>query len=456
MKACLFILFIIFQLDSFAQTLPHFTPLRYDEDYSWLQKVKERKGYQNLKFIPINQKAPAFISIGGETRLQYFYSKNEEWGDAGNPDHGYLLNRTLLHANLQAGKQFRTFVQLQSSTTIGRKSPGPVESNALEFHQAFMEWKWTTKKQSTLTVRAGRQELQYGSQRLISVREGPNNRQSFDLAKIIFHTHNTQADLLYGHYVMAKKGWFNDVVNRQNSIWGIYVAQKKIPVIENADLYYLGLWKERARFDNASGEEYRHSVGARIWRNTGNWIYDLEALVQFGTIGTQKIQAWTASINTSYTFQQTIFSPEIGVKTELISGDQRRGDQVLQTFNPLYPKGAYFGLAALIGPANLIDIHPSITLSLSNQWEMAIDHDLFWRYSKQDGLYGVNGTLIYSGTGTTEKFIGGQTTLSMTGKFSEYLNLRAELTWFEAGNYLKAAGSGKNILFTGITTQFKF
>jgi len=42
------------------------------------------------------------------------------------------------------------------------------------------------------------------------------------------------------------------------------------------------------------------------------------------------------------------------------SGDNNPNDKDLQTFNPLFPKGKYFGELSLLGPYNLINLHPSI------------------------------------------------------------------------------------------------
>ena len=90
----------------------------------------------------------------------------------------------------------------------------------------------------------------------------------------------------------------------------------------------------------------------------------------------KNISGWTASLNASYKFNEIKLKPELGLKTEIISGDRKVGDDKLQTFNPLFPRGAYFGLAALIGPANLVDVHPSVSLNLSNKINLDIDYDI--------------------------------------------------------------------------------
>jgi hypothetical protein len=49
----------------------------------------------------------------------------------------------------------------------------------------------------------------------------------------------------------------------------------------------------------------------------------------------------------------------------------------LQTFNPLFLKGAYFGQVAFFGPANLIDLHPSLKIHVAKHLELIADWDFF-------------------------------------------------------------------------------
>ncbi|MEI9810495.1 MAG: alginate export family protein [Bacteroidota bacterium] len=144
------------------------------------------------------------------------------------------------------------------------------------------------------------------------------------------------------------------------------------------------------------------------------------------------------------------------LKTEWISGDAKYGDSKLQTFNPLFPRGGYFGLVSLIGPANLFDIHPSLTLDLSKKVVLNMDCDIFWRYSKNDGIYGPNAVLIYPGNNTSHKFIGKQFSTDLVYSPTKFLYFRTEFTWFKAGGFLKEVSPGKDILFSAVTVQLKF
>jgi hypothetical protein len=452
------ILFVLVSLESLAQELPPFRALRYEEDYRFLRADSSRTWYEKLKYTPLSQNGQAYISLGGEVRYQYFRFRNEDWGEQPEDRDGYVLTRYLAHADLRTGRYLRAFVQLQSSLANSREFlPPPVEENQLDLHQAFVEVIPAAGRWGQLTLRLGRQELRYGSQRLVSVRELPNNRQAFDAAKAVLAGKRYSLDAFYSHYVRARKGIFDDRLSGAIRLWGLYGVGKAMPWGGNLDLYYLGLWKKSVVFDDGAGEELRHSAGSRVWGGNAIWQYDLEGVYQFGTVGGKSIGAWTLSSNVSYKLPALRFDPEIGLKAELISGDAIREDNHLQTFNPLFPRGAYFGLAAFIGPANLCDVHPSLALDLvPDKLTLTMDYDAFWRYSRNDGIYNQSATLIYSGEGTTGRFIGHQSALDLTCTPNRHLLLRAESTWFSAGEFLRQASPGKNIWFGGLTVQFKY
>ncbi|WP_369013947.1 alginate export family protein [Flavobacterium anhuiense] len=448
----LLLLGIIFSAN--AQQKPVFQRLRYEDDFTYLKADSTKTLYERINYIPLGKNDRYYASVGGEVRLQYTYTVNNKWGDEADDD-GYLLSRYLFHANVQLGV-FRTFFELQSSLANGKTDPSPVDENQLDIHQAFLDIDFIKEENEQLTLRSGRQEMIYGSQRLVAVREGPNSRLAFDAVKLFYKKNNWQSDAFFTHPIANKQGTFNDSFNENAKFWGSYTVIHKVPFIQNIDLYYLGLWKSRSVFDDAIGEENRQSIGTRIWKNKGTWKYDFEGVYQFGNINQKTISGWTLSSFACYTFENIKYTPEIGLKTEIISGDKSSGDAHLQTFNPLYPRGAYFGLVALIGPSNLIDVHPSINFSLSEKWTLGIDYDIFWRQTLSDGIYAPNMQLLYSGKNTTERFIGSQLISNVNYDMNNHLGFTLETGWFNAGSFLKEVGSGKDYFYAALTAQFKF
>lgn len=429
--------------------------LRYNEDYSVLKNDTSKNWYKATKYILLKNSNSSYISIGGEYRYQLQYFKNEDWGDASKKEYTAIYNRLLLHGDFHIGKRFRFFGQLVSTTVAGKEtSIRSIDGNRLDIQQIFADFSLLNNSKSKLVLRAGRQEFLYGSQRLIAVREGPNNRLNFDAVKVFYKKSDLQIDLFYSQPVRNRTGVFDDPINHAEKLWNIYVVVNRLPVIHNADFYYIGYQNRNKSFNTIAATENRHSIGARLWKNEKVFQYDIEALYQFGKISEGTIDAYTASANITYQFSQVTFTPVIGLKTEVISGDKSATDKKVNTFNPLFPRGAYFGLAALIGPVNLIDFHPSVEIKLHRKISLVADYDMFWRYSVADGIYGANAALLYPAA--INKHIGNELGISIEYTPIQYLKITPEFTFFKAGSYLKEVSAGKDIVFAAITIQLKF
>ncbi|MGM9475948.1 alginate export family protein [Pedobacter sp. GSP4] len=456
MKKIIPICLILLSHFAFGQTVA-FKSLRFDEDYSLYAKDTTKNAYRALKFTPLSKDGAQFISFGGELRSQYFKYQNPDWGDGTKDPDGFVLSRYLLHADLHLGKYFRTFAQLQSSLSSGEADQAsPVNENPLELHQVFADGLLPLRAGSSIALRVGRQELSYGSQRLVSVRDAPNNRQSFDGVKILLRTKKIKTDLFYSHYVQAKTGIFDDRYSSGTKFWGAYFSTAKIPLLDQLDVYYLGFERAESKFDDVKGKEKRHSVGVRISGIKSMFEYDIESLYQFGDVAALNISAWTLSAHLSLKLSEHGLQPKVGIKSEMISGDKQYGDGRLNSFNPLFPRGGYFGLAALIGPSNLFDVHPYIEILLAKNLVLTQDYDIFRRMETTDGIYAVNGRLLYSGKTSDSKDIGTQLGTALEYNPSRFLYLRGEFTWFNTGNYLKQVSGGKDILMYGLTATFKF
>jgi len=432
--------------------------MRYDDNYEYLRDSSNSDWYDKMKYTSLNKSRTDYLSVGGEVRYQYFRFKNEDWGDAPTDEDGFTLSRYLVHADVHINQSLRMFVQLQSSLSDGRVGEIPSgERNELDLHQAFADLTLFRRHASALYLRFGRQEMSYGASRLVSVREGPNNRQAFDGGKLLYVSPRFKADAFFTDYVAGKEGIFNDQVwNNNTRFWGTYFMWNDVSVIQNLDVYYLGIREKTSQWNDLEGRELRHSLGTRIFGKRERVTYDFEGVYQFGNMASAKVEAWTLSSNASYKLGNREESTSIGLKTEVISGDRKRDDGKIQSFNPLFPRGAYFGYAALIGPSNIFDLHPSWSIPISKSFESDVDYDLFWRYSSSDGIYSQDATMIYPAGSFRGKFIGHQISGNIEFVGSDHVFVRTEVTWFHAGEYLKTVGPGKDIFFIGITTRFRF
>jgi hypothetical protein len=454
-RLCFTWVFLLAMKTLFAQDVA-FKPLRYEEDNAKFKNDSSGSPYRKVKYIALDTNS-SYLSLGGEVRYQYFKYKNPGWGTEPKDRDGFLLKRILAHADVHIGKRVRIFSQIQSSLIAGSVGPkSPVDENPLNMHQLFVDFSLSKKMEKSILLKLGRQELSYGSQRLISVREGPNNRHAFDALRLIITQNNVRADAFYSTYVKARNIVFGERVwDRSSQLWGSYIALNYTSQVPNLDVYYFGV-KNDAIFVDAQGKDQRHSIGTRLWKKVGKVNYDLEAVYQFGSLSKSRIKAWTASLNAFSQLKTFPFAPVIGLKTELISGDKAYDDLRINTFNPLYPRGAYFGLASLIGPYNLSDLHPYIEFELGRIVTWSVDYDMFWRMSSNDGIYAVNGSLIHDGRNINVKEIGDQLGTDVSVQLNPFLFCSLEFTHFNAGKFLQKAGMGKDIYMTGITIAVKF
>src|SRR5213083_1509460 len=174
---------------------PAFQTLRYNEDWSFLHDSSRRTDCLDpVKFIPLDG-TNIYVSFGGEARLKYERYDEPVFNQKPADNDGFLLQRYLLHADVQLGSHFRAFGQLQSSLEDFRSGGSrPTDRDDLDAHQAFFDARTSWRDGNEVTLRAGRQEMAYGSQRLISVRDSPNNRLAFDAARVLIHFGEWRAD----------------------------------------------------------------------------------------------------------------------------------------------------------------------------------------------------------------------------------------------------------------------
>lgn len=457
MKTRVLWLMILFGITGVAdgQEFPVFETLRYNEDYSNVDTDSAEYRYARLKHLALSPEK-VWLSLGGSARYQFIKVENEDWGETPESTDGYGLARHLFHVDFHAGKRLHSFMEFQSGLALGKRDVSALDQNPIELHQIFVDYDLIKRPgNGRITLRVGRQEQVYGAQRLVSTRNGLNTRQAFDGIKVLYASRQNDLDVFYEHFVIARKGSFNDSGEKAVRLWGAYWVKRNIVIDANLDLYYLGLYKAQAEFDDGAGKESRHSIGARAWKQSGRLTFDVECLYQFGRVGKQSIYAWTGSIKSVYFFPGR-FNPKLGLKTEIITGDQHYDDHTINTFNPLFPSGAYFGLAAMLGPSNLIDFHPSLSLTLFRQLEWNFDYDIFWRHSLQDGIYTNNGRLIYTGRENLYRFIGSQLSTDFSFTPCRFIALSAEFKWFICGNFLERAGEAENILFGMLSSTFTF
>jgi len=435
--------------------------LREDDDWSFLADQTLRQDFWDpIKYIRLR---PArndwFLSMGGEARYIWEQIGNDNWGQAPFMN-GYFNQRYMLFFDVHYGRHVRTFFELKSGLNYDRiGGPRPIDEKKLDFQAGFLEL-GTGSAENSIKFRVGRQELEYGSGRLIDVREGPNVRLSFDGFMIKSKLGSWHIDGFALRPDKDNPGFFDNVPNHAVSFWGVY-STRALPRKTTLDVYYLGLDRRKATFERGTAQEVRHSLGARVSRAIATekpaWDFDYEGLWQFGTFGTNDIRAWTVATETGYRFPTIHLKPRFSLKSDISSGDHP-GSHTLGTFNPLFPKGNYFGVLATTGPGpiNFIDVHPHIETSLPHNVTFSADWIFQWRQSVTDGVYAVPGFLIRAADGSRARFVGHRPGTEVRWQATPHMWLQADYGIFYAGRFLKETKPGRNLNYWALWVGYKF
>jgi hypothetical protein len=433
--------------------------LRENEDWSFLQDRALRTDFWDpIKYIPLGPDG-WYLTIGGEVREVLEQVGNDDWG-AQPYSNRFFLQRYMAHTDWHLGKHFRVFAQLKSGLESYRQGgPRPIDEKKLDFEAAFFEI-GATQKKNWIVLRVGRQELNYGSGRLVSVREGPNVRQSFDGAKIRSKAGAWNVDGFAVRPDLDKPGFFDNVPNHQTAFWGIYATRpwrRKV----SFDTYYLGEYREGATYNRGTATELRHTVGGRLWRPIAvkerGVDFDHEGVIQFGSFGADNIWAWTFASDIGYSLTDLPLRPRFSLKSDVSSGDNP-GAHTLGTFYPLFPLGNYFGVLADTGPGpvNFIDVHPRIATQFPHGVSVSMDLVVQWRESLNDGVYAVPGFLLVPADGSRARFVGYRPGIEVRWQIDRHAYLQADYGVFYAGQFLKEASPGRNINYAELWAGYKF
>lgn len=316
-------------------------------------------------------KAFPVVAFGGEVRQKVEANSNPGFGLVPSDGNGFVTMETRLAANadVRLAPAVRLYGEVAHASQWGRDSgPRPFDESDLSAIAAYVEL--DDSEAGDVVARIGRQPLAFGSFRLSSIRNGVGTRRSFDAARVSAPLGSAKLDAFYGREVQVGDGIFDDAAGvlggppRGPAFWGVYAeiepAKGESP---GFDAYYFGLGRDDAVYADASGDETRHSLNARLHGKTRGVDYDLEGAWQVGSVGRSDIQAWGLGGDVGYAFNALHRSPRLGLRANYASGDRTPSDGELGSYNPYFPALVYFSFAVELAPTNTTGFRPSLSVS---------------------------------------------------------------------------------------------
>src|SRR5260221_4080206 len=193
------------QADDQAPPRPAILFNRWQEDWSVLADPRvPREPLDSLKYIPlsaVDQKT--YLSLGAGLRERFEANDATSFGVGTNRNQDYVIIRAELNADLRLAMRFQFFIQLQKDNAFDKKILTPVDQDRPDLEQAFIALVEPLAG-GTLKVRLGRQQFGFDLQRFVSVRDGPNVRQSYDAAWLDYEQGPWRYITFYSHPVQDR------------------------------------------------------------------------------------------------------------------------------------------------------------------------------------------------------------------------------------------------------------
>ena len=429
---------------------------RWQEDWSALADPALRtQPLDSFKYLPLRRSDPdRYLSFGMTWRDRVETIDAPAFGTRGQTGRDtYLLQRVQVHADVHFNASWRFFAQVEDVRSFGKEHPSATDRNPLDLRLAFLSYA-APLRGGTLMARLGRQDFAFDQQRFLSLRDGPNVRQSFDAAWLHYERGSWEVSGFLSQPVQYDSQEPFDDSSSRHLRFHLLRAERHGPGDHSLSFFYARYDADDAQYHDASGREQRNVLDVRLAGSSAPWDWDVEGVIQGGEVGSAEVRAWALGARAGYTFADGGWTPRVGIQVDAASGDKRTGDARLETFNPLFPNGSYsFSLAGNTGYVNLIQVKPSLTLFPSEGLEVSVALGLLWRHTTADAVYLQPDIPVAGTAGLPDRNTGAYAQFRAEWQLNPNLSTALELVRYDVGDTLRSAG-GRNSEYVGVELKF--
>src|SRR5712664_4701947 len=201
---------------------------RFNEDWSVLRGVDlgaTDDFWDRLKFIPLTPDGSVWLTFGGQVRERAEYFRQFLFG-ASQPEQSdaYLLSRVRLSADLHVTPYVRLFAEGRSAFALDRDLQGGRTTafvDELDLMNGFADIMIPLGDRASATLRGGRQELIFGSQRLVGPGDFTQVPRAFEGGAAIGQIAGWTITPFWAQPVVVDKYRFNQSTSDQE-LFGVF------------------------------------------------------------------------------------------------------------------------------------------------------------------------------------------------------------------------------------------
>lgn len=445
----------------------------FDVDFRYLEDPEHEKDiFDPLKRIHLGD--DWLLSFGGSFWYRYMHETDSRLNAAGR-NNDYSLIRTRFHADLWYRDKVRLFAEFIDARSFNSElTPLAIDRNHTDMLNLFADVNLGNINNSPLYMRFGRQELIYGSQRLISTLDWANTRRTFQGIKSFWSNEKWDVDAFWVRPMKTEKGEFDNWDKERDffGLWSTYKHDKD----HLLDLYFLSLNDSRAinpARSNVSagnvlrgvaaggnamqGDSHIHTLGGRIVGDYNRILYEIEGMYQFGEWANLDVSAFAVATGVGYDFQMPL-NPILWLRYDFASGDGDPNDGNANTFNHLFPFGHYYlGYIDLIGRQNIHDFNAQLTLHPKRWVTVLAQYHRYYLANKRDFLYNAGGVaLLGDNTGQSGSHVGDGMDFLINLHLARHHDVLVGYSKLFSGNFIENQRPGINSDLFYVQYNFRF
>lgn len=304
---------------------------RWLEDCSDLSE-SDQEGLDRLRYIRLDDGGHRWLSFGGEYRLRVDAQADALYGIDGADAYIAVQQRLLAHADIHDRSGMRLFAQLSAGEEDGRIPRRTIAESGVDAAQLFVDLPFKLGPKAGL-LRAGRQEIDLGGNFLFGVRNA-TLRRSFNGGLLRTAVAGGSLQAFYGQPTQIRPGAFDDRGNPGERI-GFAVFDMPSSKLSWGAFYFRRI-RGPQTYQNASGEDRRHTLGGRFRWRQDRWTVNGQVAIQRGSVGSESVHAWGGQFDVRRALTAS-GRTAIGGQVLSFSGDDRPGDGRYGSFDPHYP-----------------------------------------------------------------------------------------------------------------------
>lgn len=405
---------------------------------------------------PLDKQLPSWLNLSGEYRIRPEGYEGASY--TANNNQGYALSRLQLNADVHLS-WFRLFAQAQDSRVLGNDAiPDAFPyQDTFDLRQAFVQIGRAEKDHWSVT--AGRQELNFGDQRILGSANWLNTPRTFDAARADFDWRKFHVAAFSASVVNPIDGAF-DHSKAGNDLHGLYGTISQ--VLPGATIEPYVLWHLAGGLKTEQGLAARRStktIAFRVARPAKDRLdYEAHLLRQYGTIGNDAMGAYAMNFDLGYTWPQTKFKPRVFADYAFASGDKNPHDNRIGTFDQIYPSNhGLYGIVDLFGWQNLRDEKFGASFVPVKKLKIASTFHNLNLASATDALYnGVGNAVVRNAAGQDGRHIGEEWEMTGDYQLRRYLVTGLGYGHLFPGEFIQKATKGSSYDISYLFFTFSF